>query len=63
MTVTVSTVSRQSFDTRKYGRLLTRTQPVVIKTEADYDRIDAELGRLLKKGHERLAASAPCSNY
>lgn len=56
MTVAVSTASRQSFDTRKYGRLLTRTQPVVIKTEADYDRIDVEIGRLLKKGHERLAA-------
>ena len=41
----------------------TRTQPVSIKTAADYDRIDAEIGGLLKKGHERLAASALCSNY
>ena len=54
--VVVKHASAQSFDARKYGRLLTISQPVVIKTEAEYDRIDAEIGRLLKKGHERLAA-------
>ncbi len=57
MTVAVKAVTtKTTFDSRKYGRLLTRTQPVVIKTEAEYDRIDAEIGRLLKKGYQRLTA-------
>ena len=49
------TVAVETLDARKYGRLLTRTLPVVIKTEAEYDRLDAELGRLLKKGVRNLS--------
>jgi hypothetical protein len=55
MTVAVRTASRQKFNSRKYGRWLTRTQPVVIKTAAEYNRLDAEIGRWLKKGHARLS--------
>jgi hypothetical protein len=52
------------FDTHKYRRFLTRTQLVVIKTEADYDRIDAEIGCLLKKATRALLPkSAPCEHY
>ncbi len=42
-------------DPRKYGRLLARILPVVIQNAQEYDRIDAEIGRLLKKGHHNLS--------
>lgn len=42
-------------DPRKYGRLLARILPVVIQNEKEYDRIDAEIGRLLAKGHRNLS--------
>ncbi len=49
------TVAVEHLDSRKYGRLLARVLPVVIQTEQEYDRIDAEIGRLLKKGHRNLS--------
>ncbi len=49
------TVAVKNLDSRKYGRLLSRVLPVVIQTEQDYDRIDAEIGSLLKKGHRNLS--------
>jgi HTH-type transcriptional regulator/antitoxin HigA len=49
------TVAVENLDSRKYGRLLARALPVVIQTEQEYDRIDAEIGRLLKKGHRNLS--------
>ncbi|MGH9766820.1 MAG: helix-turn-helix domain-containing protein [Blastocatellia bacterium] len=49
------TVAVENLDSRKYGRLLARVLPVVIQTEQEYDRIDAEIGRLLKKGHRDLS--------
>jgi HTH-type transcriptional regulator / antitoxin HigA len=49
------TVAVRKLDARKYGRLLLRVLPVVIQTEEEYDRIDAEVGNLLKKGHNKLA--------
>lgn len=49
------TVAVKNLDSRKYGRLLSRVLPVVIQTEQEYDRIDAEIGRLLKKGHRNLS--------
>ena len=48
------TVAVKQLDARKYGRLLLRVLPVVIQTEEEYDRIDAEIGSLLKKGHGQL---------
>jgi HTH-type transcriptional regulator / antitoxin HigA len=42
-------------DLRKYSRLVARAAPLVIETEAEYQRADAEVGRLLKKGHDKLS--------
>lgn len=50
------TVAVKKLDARKYGRLLARIRPVVIQTEQEYDRIDAEIGRLLKKGARNLSS-------
>jgi HTH-type transcriptional regulator/antitoxin HigA len=50
------TVAVKKPDPRKYGRLLARILPVVIQNEQEYDRIDAEIGRLLAKGHRNLPA-------
>jgi HTH-type transcriptional regulator / antitoxin HigA len=38
------------FDKRKYAKLLTRSAPTVIRTDAEYDRAIAEIEKLLKKG-------------
>jgi HTH-type transcriptional regulator/antitoxin HigA len=55
MTATVkSRIARQrgaqQFDERKYGRLLARTAPAVIRNEAECLRVEAEMGKLLRKG-------------
>src|SRR5215831_4540249 len=49
------TVAVRNLDSRKYGRLLARVLPVVIQNEQEYELIDAEIGRLLKKGHRNLS--------
>lgn len=49
------TVAVKKLDSRKYGRLLSRVLPVVIQTEQEYDRVDAEIVRLLKKGQRNLS--------
>ncbi len=49
------TVAVKKLDSRKYGRLLSRVLPVVIQTEREYDRVDAEIRRLLKKGQRNLS--------
>lgn len=49
------TVAVEKPDPRKYGRLLARILPVVVQNEKEYDRIDAEIGRLLAKGHRNLS--------
>ncbi len=49
------TVAVKKLDSRKYGRLLSRVLPVVIQTEQEYDRVDAEIGQLLKKGQRNLS--------
>jgi HTH-type transcriptional regulator/antitoxin HigA len=43
-------------DLQKYARLVARAKPLVIETEAEYHRADAELGRLLRKGANHLSA-------
>jgi HTH-type transcriptional regulator/antitoxin HigA len=45
--------ARQRFDERKYGRLLARTVPAVIRNDAECRRVEAEIANLLRKG-ERL---------
>lgn len=55
MTVTVKpraarSRTRSRFDESKYGRLLARTVPAVIRTEAEYRRVEAEITKLLRKG-------------
>ncbi len=37
-------------DSRKYGRLLAKTLPAVIENEKEYERLLAEVNKLLKKG-------------
>jgi hypothetical protein len=46
MAVTV----KQKFDLRKYSRLVSKVAPLVIETKEEFERADAEIGRLLKKG-------------
>jgi HTH-type transcriptional regulator/antitoxin HigA len=57
MTATVSkrTVLRK-IDLKKYARLVAKAAPLVIETEAEFERADAEVGRLLRKGYENLSA-------
>jgi HTH-type transcriptional regulator/antitoxin HigA len=52
MTVTAKPRSRarQQFDERKYGRLLARTVPSVIRNDAECRRAEAEIAKLLRKG-------------
>ncbi len=42
-------------DSRKYGRLLAKTLPAIIENEKDYERLRAEVNKLLRKG-ERISA-------
>jgi HTH-type transcriptional regulator/antitoxin HigA len=39
-------------DARRYGRLLARVLPVVVKTEAENGRLLAEIERLMDKGED-----------
>ena len=39
-----------TFDEKKYKKLLTRTMPVVIQSEAEYERSIEEINRLMSKG-------------
>jgi HTH-type transcriptional regulator/antitoxin HigA len=41
---------RRPFDQRKYGRLLARAAPAVIRNEADCRRVEDEVAKLLRKG-------------
>jgi HTH-type transcriptional regulator/antitoxin HigA len=55
MTVTVKSHTararaRQRFDERKYGRLLARAVPAVIRSEAECERVEEEITKLLRKG-------------
>jgi HTH-type transcriptional regulator / antitoxin HigA len=55
MTATVKRRSARArpqypFDEGKYGRLLARTVPVVIRNDVEYERVVAEIAKLLRKG-------------
>ena len=41
---------RQQFDEVKYGRLLARSVPAVIRNDAEYRRAETEITNLLRKG-------------
>jgi HTH-type transcriptional regulator / antitoxin HigA len=45
-----------AIDARKYARLLTRTLPVPIETEKEYERRLTEAKHLMEKGEEALTA-------
>lgn len=58
MTATVKPRSERAatsrrFDAGKYGRLLARTVPAVIRSDAECRRVESEIAKLLRKG-ERL---------
>ena len=61
MTVTVSKrpspkkTNPQKIDLQKYARLVAKAAPLVIETEAEFERADAELGKLLRKGLDQLS--------
>jgi hypothetical protein len=46
MTATV----KQKIDLRKYSQLVSKVANLVIKTKEEFERADAEIGSLLKKG-------------
>ena len=45
----------RKIDLKKYARLVAKAAPLVIETEAEFERADAEVGRLLRKGYENLS--------
>jgi HTH-type transcriptional regulator/antitoxin HigA len=51
MAVTV----KQKFDPRKYSRLVSKVAPLVIETKDEFERMDAESSRLLRKGYDNLS--------
>jgi HTH-type transcriptional regulator / antitoxin HigA len=46
---------KQKFDLRKYSRLVSKAAPLVIEAKEEFERTDAEIGRLLKKGYDNLS--------
>ncbi len=48
--------SHQTIDLKKYARLVAKAVPLIIETEAEFERADAEIGRLLRKGYDKLSA-------
>jgi HTH-type transcriptional regulator/antitoxin HigA len=51
MTVTAKPrAANRRFDQRKYGRLLARTAPAVIRGESECRRVEEEIAKLLRKG-------------
>ena len=50
------TTVTEDLDLKRYGRLLAKAVPTVIKTEAENDRLLAIVESLLKKGEDQLAA-------
>jgi len=44
-----------TIDLKKYARLVAKAAPLVIESEAEFERADAEIGRLLRKGYDKLS--------
>jgi len=51
MAVTV----KQKFDPRKYSRQVSKVAPLVNETKDEFERMDAEISRLLRKGYDNLS--------
>jgi HTH-type transcriptional regulator/antitoxin HigA len=51
----VTATVKQKFDLRKYSRLVSKVAPLVTETKEEFERADAEIGRLLKKGYDNLS--------
>ncbi len=49
-------MSIQTLNPVAYGELLAKVQPHPIKDEREYDRLVAEVGRLMERGEENLSA-------
>ena len=49
-------MSTQTWNPVAYGELLAKVQPHPIKDEREYDRLVAEVGRLMEGGEENLSA-------
>jgi HTH-type transcriptional regulator/antitoxin HigA len=50
----MTATAKVRIDPKKYGRLLSRTLPMVIETEEENERMLAALERLMAKGEENL---------
>ena len=48
-------MSTQTLNPVAYGELLAKVQPHPIKDDREYDRLTAEVGRLMKRGDDRLS--------
>lgn len=48
-------MSTQILNSVAYGKLLAKVQPHAIKGEKEYDRLVAEVGRLMERGEENLS--------
>jgi len=48
-------MSTQTLNPVAYGKLLAKVQPHAIKSEKEYDRLVAEVGRLMERGEENLS--------
>jgi HTH-type transcriptional regulator/antitoxin HigA len=49
-------MSTQTLNPVAYGELLAKVQPHPIKDEREYDRLIAEVGRLMERGEKSLSA-------
>jgi len=49
------TMNAQTLNRVAYGELLAKVQPHPIKDEREYDRLVAEVGRLVERGEENLS--------
>jgi HTH-type transcriptional regulator/antitoxin HigA len=49
-------MSTQALNSVAYGKLLAKVQPHPIENEREYDRLVAEVGRLMERGEENLSA-------
>lgn len=48
-------MSTQTLNQVAYGKLLAKVQPHAIKSEREYDRLVAEVGRLMERGEASLS--------
>ena len=48
-------MNANTIDIAKYGRLVARARPVVIKTKADYKRLIGEIEKLVDKDESKMS--------